>query len=140
MVVLVIIAVMSTAVVMTVPREKPAVEVAAQQLVRDANALSDAALTRGQATALGLSETGYALMQYRVPDWQVAQSADWPDNARVTFKRDKQPVILSDVVVPHILFEPTMMSTVFELSMTGDDAAFVLQSSGNGRVTLERLQ
>lgn len=129
---------MSSAVVLTLPGDKPAEETYAKQLIRGSNAMSQSSLLTGMPSALGLSEDGYALMVFENGTWVVKSEQALPEGVRLTFEREALPVKLSEDIMPAAIFEPSGQATVFSLVLSGPQRRYELISRGDGRVVLER--
>ena len=136
MAVMVIIGLMTSAVVLTMPQNKPAVNIYADNLVRDLNGAAQSSLLTGKVAALGLSEKSYAIYAYEGEEWVPKRTGDWPEGVFVTFEKDKTKLKLTEDLVPLAIFEPTGQSTLFELTLRNHDKALRLSSKGDGRVVI----
>lgn len=140
MAVMVIIGLMTSAVVLTLPKDKAVVNVYAEDLVRDINGAAQASLLSGKMAALGVSEKAYAIYAYEDDAWVSKREGDWPDGVFVTFEKDKAELQLTEEIVPLALFEPTGQSTVFDLTLRNHDKVLKLSSQGDGRVVMDGAQ
>lgn len=127
---------MSSAVILSLPDEKPPALTQSDSLLTALNRASHSSLLTGETTALGVSETGYAIYSYQGEDWVITQSGDWADSLRVSFAKQGTTVKLTKTLAPVIIFEPTGMSTPFTLTLRDDETQRSLTSLGDGRVSL----
>ncbi len=123
---------------MNVPRGKSDIEQQAVQLTKALNALSQESLISGEIRAFGLSEREFGFYSYDGVEFTLETSKDWADNTRIKLKRNQQVLKVPEVINPLIMFEPTKMNTPFLLNIEGSDVEFNIQSTGDGRVELER--
>lgn len=137
MTVLLIIGLMSSAVILTLPKDKPDIERFAEALVSDLNGAAQASLLTGRPTALGLSEDTYAILMFEQGEWKTAKEQVWPDRIFTTFSRDNVEFDLPEDLTPLAIFEPIGQATAFTLSLEKDAYRFRLGSNGDGRVVLE---
>lgn len=140
MAVMVIIGLMTSAVVLTLPKDKAVVNAYAEDLVRDLNGAAQASLLSGKMAALGVSEKAYAIYAYEDEAWVPKRTGDWPDGVFVTFEKDAAKLKLNEEIVPLALFEPTGQSTIFDLTLRNHDKELRLSSAGDGRVVLGGAQ
>lgn len=138
MTVLAIIGLVSGAVVLTMPRSTPAIEIFTKQLVRETNVMAQSSLLSGVPTALGLSQDQYAMLRYEDGAWVTQRSGDIPEQLGITLEKEGTLVKLSEDIVPLAVFDPTGQATLFTLRLTDYERTFVLESQGDGRITVER--
>ena len=136
MTVLLIIGLMSSAVILTLPEDKPEIESFAETLVGDLNSAAQESLLSGRPTGLGLSEDTYAILSFNDGEWQTVKELDWPERAYAKFSKDEVNIDLPEDLTPVAIFEPIGQATVFKLTVEKDNNAFQLESKGDGRVTL----
>ena len=136
--VLVIIGLMASAVVMTLPRDKPAIDVQSQALVSSLNAAAQSSLVTGRPHGFGVSKYQFAVFEFADGEWVQIQAMDRPGALSVELKKNDIQIKLSEELAPLVVFEPTGLSTQFELVLTQDRRTETLSSSGNGQVVLER--
>lgn len=136
--VLTIIALLSSAVILTIPERKSDAEQFAETMAVELNLAAQESLITGRPSALGLSQDSYGLMVYEGGAWDVRQERLWRDGVSVRMLKDKSNIKLGDDLVPLAVFYPTGNSTIFELSLSGLDANYTLSSTGDGRVVLEQ--
>ena len=136
--VLVIIGLMASAVVMTLPRDKPAIDAQSQALASSLNAAAQSSLVTGRPHGFGVSKNQFAIFEFVDAEWVQTQAMDRPGAVSVELKKDDILIKLSEELVPLVVFEPTGLSTPFELVLTQDRRTETLSSSGNGEVILER--
>lgn len=134
MTVLVIIGLMSSAVILTFPHEKPALEQQSDALLREINIMAQTSLISGTPSALGLSENSFAFMHFKDGQWQSPQETTFPGNIKATFSGEASEIKLSDELQPLVLFEPNGLSTPFTLTLSDGNMKTVFESTGNGRV------
>ena len=137
MTVLVIIGLMTSAVVLSLPSRTSETKTYAENLVRDLNAAAQQSILTGKTSALGLSEDTFALMVFEDGEWHVAQEDFWPENIAIRFSRDETVLQLKEELLPLVLFSPTGETTPFELEIDGHDFDYRLLSEGDGRINLE---
>ncbi len=133
-----IIGLISSVIILTRPPDKPAVQIHAEALVRSVNVAAQDSLLSGKPAALAISGDGYQLLTYANGAWEPLSAAtDWePIRARLT--KDGAEIKLTRKRVPLAVFEPTGQSTIFSLTLSGEDDIYVLQSGGDGRLTMAR--
>lgn len=122
---------------MTLPNYTPPEETLSEALHAQLNAVAEDSLMTGQPKAVGLSALSYGLYEYDGVEWQISQSADWPESVIASLAKDGTRIKLGEKLAPLVTFDPTGLSSVFELNLEGDDQSFCLASVGDGRVTLE---
>lgn len=138
MTVLVIIGLMSSAVILTMPGNKPQLIVQSDALIAEVNALAQSSLITGRPKALGLSQDAYALMSFENGRWEVLTQTKFPSEVHLVLEREDVSVKLPATLLPLIVFEPTGLSTAFDLTLSDTERSMTLQSAGNGRVQLGR--
>lgn len=138
--VLVIMALMASAVVMSLGPSDGSSHDYSETLVQEFNAASQQSILTGVSSAIGLSEDGYAVMHYTDGEWILLNEREWPDFTRVNFQKDERDIDLSEDLVPLILLSPTGENTAFELNLINQDQDIRLVSQGDGRIMLERDQ
>lgn len=137
MLVLVIIGLMSSAVVMSLPKDPPASRSVSEGLLKRFNQAAQTGLLSGETRAFGASKTALVSYSYDGTDWIAADRLNWPDNLRVSLEKDGQDIKLTGETQPLIVFEPTGSSSVFTLTLSDFEGRYVLSSKGDGRVLLE---
>ena len=137
MLVLVIIGLMSSAVVMSLPKDPPASQAVSEGLLKRFNQTAQTSLLSGETAAFGASKTALVMYGYDGTDWIVADTVNWPDDLRVSLQKDGQDIKLTQDTPPLIIFEPTGSSSVFTLTLSDFEGRYVLSSKGDGRVLLE---
>jgi len=134
--VLVLIGVTTSLVVLTVQPPKSALETQAAQLTNQLNALAQDGLISGSVNAAGFSEDGYTLYTFENSEWMERVSGEWQDSYRLTFTRASARLDLPKTTDPTIMFQPTGLSTPFELTLSDRDTRYALKTSGDGRIEL----
>lgn len=134
---LVIIGLMSSAVIMSLPKDPPASRAVSEGLLKRFNQTAQTSLLSGETAGFGTSKTALVLYGYDGTDWTVADTVSWPDDLRVSLEKDGQDIKLTDDTQPLIIFEPTGSSSVFTLTLSDVEGRYVLSSKGDGRVLLE---
>ncbi|MEE9346884.1 MAG: GspH/FimT family pseudopilin [Robiginitomaculum sp.] len=132
--VLVIIGLMSSAVIMSMPREKPAAIVQGDWLLTALNRAAQSSIISGKPTGFGVSTDAYALYKFEDEHWAIVQEGQWPDALNVKFKKQGQEIKLGETLAPSIVFDPTGVSTIFSLSLSDGQARKTLSSIGDGRI------
>ncbi len=136
MMVLLIIGVMSTAVLLTIPDKKPKAQDFTETLVRNLNLAAQTSLLSGQPAAFGLTRDGYVIYAYKDEAWAQDDVQSWPDNVSIRFEKDNRRLELPRKALPVIIFEPTGQSDVFRLTLRHGDQNFDLHSAGDGRIKI----
>ena len=136
MTVLVIIALMSSAVVLTLPGNKTTTLTFAEAMTRELNAVSQNGMISGHPTAVGLSEDGYALLAFENGNWVEHRGSEWPEGVIVQFDRSEQRIELGEDIIPLVVFNPTGSSTVFRLGLRDFTDDINIESDGDGRVKM----
>lgn len=132
-----IIGLVSSTVILTLPGKTPAVEAFAKQLAQETNIMAQDSLLTGTPAALGVSENGYALMTFENNIWETRGERPAPDGVNLTFEKETTKIKLTDGITPLAIFEPIGQATVFVLTISDFDRTFRLESRGDGRVVLE---
>ena len=135
--VLFILALVTGAVVMTLPSKPPAALTQARALTTDLNVAADDALLAGRPAALSLTPEGYQIYSYSEFDWQQQKSVPWADGTSPQLRRDGERVALPDTPTPLIIFEPIGQSETFEITLQTTSADYVLRNAGNGQTLFE---
>jgi len=133
---LVIIALMTAAVVLSLtPPERGQNEFRDQLLLRLNQTAKDAVYT-GRVNALSVSEEGLQIMGYQEGAWAVIE--DFPDLARTRLRLEieNENIELPKTTSPLILFEPTGEITDFALSLRSADIDFSLFRADDGSIRL----
>ncbi len=133
---IVIIGLMSSAVVMTMAGDPPKARSFAAQMNQDLNQAAQQSLLSGEPFALGLSRENYAIMRYEEAGWRADLSRPWGENIDPALSTGGEPKSLTDKLLPHVMFEPTGISQIFELTLRGEDGIYILSSQGSGRVEM----
>ncbi|MEP1229385.1 MAG: GspH/FimT family pseudopilin [Litorimonas sp.] len=136
MMVLLIIGVMSTAVLLTIPDRKPAAQEFSEKLVRDLNLAAQNSLLSGQPAGFGLTRDGYVIYAYADEAWAQSDAKNWPDNVSIRFEKDNRRLELPREALPLIIFEPTGQSGIFRLTLRDGEQSFDLHSVGDGRIKI----
>ena len=140
MMALLIIGLMSTAVLLTIPDKKTPAQDFTQELVRDLNLAAQTSLISGEPTGFGLTREGYIIYAFQDEAWAQSASKNWPDNVAVRFEKDRRRLELPRKPLPVIVFEPTGQSDIFRLTLTptrsDENLSFDLHSEGDGRIKL----
>ena len=134
--VLLILGLMSSMVVLSMPRPKPAIEKQAERLTFEINALAQDGLISGAVTAAGFSKDGYALYAFENSEWTERAAGEWQDSYRMTLTRASAKLELPKKTEPIILFQPIGLSTPFEFTLSDRDTKYALKTSGDGRIEL----
>lgn len=134
--VLVVIGLMSSVVILSMPTPKSNLEKQATLLSGQLNALAQDGLISGTVNAAGFSKEGYALYSFENSEWNQRASGEWDDNYRLSFTRASATLEMPKTTDPIIMFQPTGLSTPFELTLSDRDAKYALKTDGDGRVNL----
>ncbi len=134
MMVLLIIGLMSTAVLLTIPDKKPVAQNFTDDLVRDLNLAAQTSLISGQPSGLGLTRDGYIIYNFQDEVWRQSDQKNWPENVSVRFEKDRRRLELPRKALPIIIFEPTGQSDIFRLTLRQNNLSFDLYSDGDGRI------
>ena len=134
--VLFIIGLMTSFVVISMPTPKSALEVQATKLTGQLNALAQDGLISGSVNAAGFSKDGYALYSFENSEWTERASGEWQESYRLTFTRASAKLDMPKNAEPIILFQPTGLSTPFELTLSDRDTKYALTTKGDGRIEL----
>ncbi len=126
----------ASAIVLSAPTPKSELEIQANKLTTALNALAQDGLISGQVNAAGFSKDGYSLYTYREGQWVERASGEWADNYRLKFTRGTAKIDIPKKTVPTLLFQPTGLSTPFELTLSDRDMKYTLNTAGDGRVML----
>ena len=138
--VFIIIGLMSAVVVLSRPATKSALDKQAQIILGSLNQLAQNSIITGRVSAAGFSRSGYVLYEFTNNDWEVLASAEWDERYRLIYKRAESRLDLPKEAEPSILFQPTGLSTPFELVISDHDNEYTLLTSGDGRVALRKNQ
>lgn len=139
LVVLFIIGLMSAAVVLAFPKPKSELEQQAAILASQLNALAQDGLITGSVNAAGFSTDGYALYTFENSEWTERASGEWQESYRLTLTRASAKLDMPKDKAPIIMFQPTGLSTPFELTLADRETKYALKTEGNGRIALEKL-
>ncbi|WP_034388828.1 prepilin-type N-terminal cleavage/methylation domain-containing protein [Hellea balneolensis] len=134
--VLVVIGLMSSVVVLSIPQPKSELEKQAALLSGQLNALAQDGMISGSVTAAGFSEDGYALYAFENSEWTEKAAGEWQDSYRLTLSRASAKLDMPKTTEPIILFQPTGLSTPFELTLSDRETKYALLTAGDGRVDL----
>lgn len=100
--------------------------------------MAQSSLLSGVPTALGLSQDSFALLSFEDGIWVTQRTGDIPGQIGVTLEKDATAVKLSKDIVPVAVFDPTGQATLFTLRLTDFERTIILESQGDGRITIER--
>ena len=134
--VLLIVGLMSSVVVLSIPKPKSPLDEQAARLNSELNALAQDGLISGSVNAAGFSKDGYSLYTFENSEWTERASAEWQDSYRLTFTRGSVKLDLPKETDPIVMFQPTGLSTPFELTMSDRNIKYALKTEGDGRVEL----
>ena len=134
--VLVVIGLMSSVVILSMPQPKSSLDNQAELLTGQLNALAQDGLISGSVTAAGFSEDGYALYAFENSEWTERVSATWQGSYRMTLTRASARLDLPKKADPIILFQPTGLSTPFEFTLSDRETKYVLMTSVDGQIEL----
>lgn len=134
--VLVVIGLMSSVVILSIPQPKSLLDKQAETLTGQMNALAQDSLVSGSVAAAGFSKDGYALYTFENSEWMERISGEWQDGYRMTLTRASAKLDLPKTTEPIILFQPTGLSTPFELTLSDRETKYSLATQGDGRVEL----
>ncbi|MEP3890813.1 MAG: prepilin-type N-terminal cleavage/methylation domain-containing protein [Hellea sp.] len=134
--VLFIIGLMTSVVVLSMPTPKSTLDVQAAKLTGQLNALVQDGLISGSVTAAGFSKDGYRLYSFENSEWTERASGEWQDSYRLTLTRASAKLDMPKKTEPFILFQPTGLSTPFELTLSDRDTKYALKTKGDGRIEL----
>lgn len=134
--VLVVIGLMSSVVILSVPQPKSPLDRQAELLTGQLNALAQDGLISGFVTAAGFSKDGYQLYAFEGSEWTERASAEWQDSYRMTLTRSSARLDMPKKAEPIILFQPTGLSTPFKFTLSDDETKYALTTSGDGRIEL----
>lgn len=136
--VLIIIGVMSSVVILSIPTPKAALDKQAELMVGTLNKMAQESIINGRVSAAGFDRSGYVLYQYADDAWQEMASDEWDASYRLKYKREGAALDIPKKAEPSILFQPTGLSTPFELAMSDKDSVFTLVGAGDGRIILRK--
>ena len=136
--VLIIIGVMSSVVILSIPTPKTALDKQAQLMVGTLNKMSQNSIINGRVSAAGFGRSGYTLYEFADDAWQEVTSDTWGDSYRLKYKRIGAELDLPKKAEPSVLFQPTGLSTPFELALSDKDNVYTLIGEGDGRVILRK--
>lgn len=134
--VLVVIGLMSSVVILSIQPPKSALDKQAAQLTSQLNAMAQDGLISGRVSAAGFTRDGYTLYTFENGDWTERVTGDWNDKYRVRLERASAKIDLPKKTSPSIIFQPTGLSTPFELTLSDRDMQYALKTAGDGRVEL----
>lgn len=135
--VLVIISLMTTVVMVSMPRDKPVIELQGKMMARQFDIASQTSLISGTSQAFGLYDEAYLFYEFSNGEWVVTSETPWPDSLDVQFYKDDAKISLPTEPVPLVIFEPIGLSTPFSLWIEDADRSLVFTSTGDGKVTME---
>jgi len=127
---------MSSVVILSMPTPKSALDKQAERLTSQLNALAQDGLISGSVNAAGFSEDGYSLYTFENSEWTERVKGEWEDSYRLTLTRASAKLDMPKTAEPIIMFQPTGLSTPFELTLSGRDITYALKTEGDGRVEL----
>lgn len=136
--VLVIIGVMSSVVILSMPTPKTELDKQAELMVGTLNKMAQESIINGRVSAAGFDRSGYALYQYTDDGWQEMAADEWDASYRLKYKRYGASLDIPKKAEPSILFQPTGLSTPFELAMSDKDSVYTLVGVGDGRIILRK--
>ncbi len=139
MVVLVIIALMSTIVFLNMPREKLPEQALGQKLLYEFNLAHQTSMITGRPQAFGLSRDAYIFYQFDGENWQIVRENMWADGLRIRFYRENEPLDLPKAAVPVVVFDPVGLSTAFSLEVSGQEQTINISSQGDGQMAMQTL-
>jgi len=96
MLVLVIIGLMSSAVVMTLPKDPPASRALSDTLLKEFNRNAQDSLLSARSAAFGVSKSSYAFYDYDGAEWISKDAQSWPDALQIHLIKEGEAVTLTD--------------------------------------------
>lgn len=134
--VLVIISLMTGVVVLSMPRDKPAIETHASLMATQFSTAAQNSIISGKPQAFGFFKDAYLFYEFTDGEWAVLSETNWPDEIAIEFSKDDLPLDTPKEPVPLVVFEPLGLSTAFSLQLEGDEKTIVFSSSGDGKVLM----
>lgn len=141
MVCLVIMALVSSLVVLSLPRGSDPVHSAAGGLAADLRYAARDSVVSGAATGVAVSAEGYRFLRFRRGTWmplvdgEHLSTRQWPDGVAVSLSRDGETIALG--AGPQIRFNTVGMATPFEIDLIGPERRRRIVGTLEGDVALE---
>ena len=139
MTVLVIIGLMSSAVVLTLPKEKPAFDKQVDTLVQHMNLAAQDSILTGKPHAWGVSETSHGFFKFQENTWDELKISDWSPSFRFSLTRETTTVEPQEEILPLIVFEPTGVSTPFVLFIEDGNRRVKIEGQPDGSILKEEI-
>ena len=134
--VLVVIGLMSSVVILSMPQPKSGLDKQAARLTGELNALVQDGLISGRVTAAGFSKDGYSLYAFEDSEWNERVSREWGEDYRLGLSRASKRLDMPKTTEPIIVFQPTGLSTPFEFTLSDSETKYALKTAGDGRIDL----
>jgi type II secretory pathway pseudopilin PulG len=135
--VLVVIGLMSSAVVISLPKDPPKSRAMSEALHTQFNQAAQESLLSATPVAFGANAERYAFYKYDGLTWMAAPAQDWPKDIKIALNVDGDDVKFAETLSPLVVFEPTGDSSVFTLNLSDFDGRYTISSMGNGRIIFE---
>lgn len=134
MTVLVIIGLMSSAVILSLPKRKQVIEIEANTLVQTLNLAAQESILTGRTHAWGVSQNSHGFFQFDGTQWIIIKEREWPSSIGFKLVRQETELDPEETIIPSIFFEPTGLSTPFILSLSGPDRDITIESDGTSGI------
>lgn len=136
MTVLFIIAVVTSMVILTLPRRQPSAELEAASLAIAIERASEQALVSGIAHGIDVGQRGYAIVLRQDGNWvQVAGSAHRLESGVTLVRGEGADGQAEDG--PHFIFDPLGTALGEPLTLSGGETRITLTLAPNGNVSLQ---
>lgn len=144
LVVIALMAVVSAAVVLSLPARDGGVMPAAERLARGLRLAAQETVLSGQPVGVAVSDRGYRFFRMQGGAWRPMEDVrelaarDWLASVTVTLEQAGEPVATELSAPPPIRFSPIGMASEFRLSLQ-DERGRTVRISGDlsGAITLE---
>ena len=140
--VLFIIAMMAGAVVMNLPAKPDPLHVQGKLLASRIQMTAQTGLIAGQATGIGFTKHGYAIMKYNVDVWEIIEEFEYsaegePDLELTQSAAEIDLEAAEKSEIPVIRYDTTGLGTPFELHLRNGSSRFVITGAIDGTITAE---
>lgn len=141
MVSLVIMALVSAVVVLTLPDGADRSHEAAETFIADLRFAARDSVIAGAATGVAITQEGYSVLRFRRGAWRQFSGEDrfagrmWPDGVQPILRRDGEVVAPGEE--PQIRFDSVGMATPFEIDLVGPDGRRRVVGTLTGKILLE---
>jgi len=139
LIVLFIIGLMSSSVILLMPKSSSDLDAQAKKLTFEFNALIHDSLVTGKVASVGFSDNGYAFYSFDNNQWEKRNFTEWPENISLEMYQSSKKLNIPENTMPIFFFQPNGIITPFKIKISDSDSIYTFSSNINGGVEVVKL-